>query len=98
MAVRGRALTNPLGCLGLQGKSLTQIRLMACTAELKAVMIDPHFNNQLYPGRCGPSGCHGVCLFLDGVSSPLIFSLLTLLPESQISAVEAMNCPSSKLG
>ncbi len=36
-------VTNLLGCLGLQGKSCRQMRFMACTAELKAVMIDPPF-------------------------------------------------------
>src|SRR6266436_3151724 len=43
-------------------------------------------------------GCHGVFLFLDGVSSQLIFSVLTLLPEPQISPAEVTNCPFSKLG
>ena len=32
-----------------QGKSCIQIRFMACTAESKAVMIDPHLGSFLFP-------------------------------------------------
>ena len=54
--------------------------------------------DRVFPHRWVLGGCHGDCLFLDGVSSPLIFSVLTLLPEPQISAAEATNCPFSTLG
>ena len=44
----------------------------------------------------GVGGCHGFCLFPWWRQLALIFFVLTLLPEPQISAARATNCPSSK--